>query len=138
MLQRIDGRDRVGANARLGIDAGSTHFPFCLSKLWRSTILIPCEVPVFCLAPDLQERFGRPSRMIRAAEQLEDEATYTHLSAFLRSGGTLEVGEDLFTEAFARLRKGNKTFSVSCRYRDLAAVWKEMDSQAKRYLENGS
>lgn len=76
--------------------------------------------------------------MIRAKEQLEDESSYPHLAAFLRSGGTLEVGEDFSTGAFARLRKGNKTYVVAAKYRDLAAVWKQMDSQAKRCMEDDS
>ena len=76
--------------------------------------------------------------MIRAKNQLEDESSYPHLASFLRSGGTLEVGEDFSTGAFARLRKGSTTFVVAAKYRDLAAVLKEMDSQAKRCMEDES
>ncbi len=42
------------------------------------------------------------------------------------------------TGAFARLRKGNNTFAVAAKYRDLAAILKEMDSQAKRCMEEKS
>ena len=76
--------------------------------------------------------------MIRAEDQLEDESIHPHLASFLRSGGTLEVGEDFSTGAFARLRKGNKTFVVAAKYRDFAAILKEMDSKAKQYMEQES
>lgn len=72
--------------------------------------------------------------MKRAHEQLLEEKNYPHLAAFLRSGGTLEVGEDASVGAFARIRKGNKTIVVDATYPDLAAVLKEMDSKAKDYL----
>ena len=73
--------------------------------------------------------------MIRAKDQLQDESIHPHLAAFLRSGGTLEVGEDFSTGAFARLRKGNKTIVVAAKYVDFAAILKQMDSQAKRCTE---
>ena len=73
--------------------------------------------------------------MIRAEDQLPDEATYPHLATFLQSGGTLEVGEDFSAGAFARIRKGNKIIVVDAVYRDFAAILKEMDSQARRYME---
>ncbi len=76
--------------------------------------------------------------MIRAKDQLQDESIHPHLASVLRSGGTLEVGEDFSTGAFARLRKGNTTFVVDAKYRDLAAILKEMDSQAKRCMEEES
>ena len=76
--------------------------------------------------------------MIQAKDQLPDEVTYPHLAKFLRSGGTLEVGEDFSLGAFGRVRKGNKTMVVDATYRDLAAVLKEMDSQARKYLERES
>ena len=76
--------------------------------------------------------------MQRAKEQLLEESTYPRLSAFLRSGGTLEVGEDFSLGAFARIRKGNKTFLVDATYRDFAAILKEMDSKAKQYMEQES
>ena len=76
--------------------------------------------------------------MIRAKDQLQDESNHPHLASLLRSGGTLEVGEDFSTGAFARLRKGNKTFAVAAKYRDLAAILKEMDSQAKRCMDEES
>ena len=73
--------------------------------------------------------------MKRAKDQLPEEATYPHLAKFLRSGGTLEVGEDLSLGAFARMRKGNRTIVVDGVYRDLAAILKEMDSQARDHFE---
>ena len=76
--------------------------------------------------------------MIRAKDQLQDESNHPHLASFLRSGGTLEVGEDFSIGALERLRKGNKTFAVAAKYRDLAAILKEMDSQARRYMEQES
>ena len=76
--------------------------------------------------------------MIRAKDQLQDESNHPHLATFLRSGGTLEVGEDFSTGAFARLRKGNKTFVVAAKYQDLAAILKGMDAQAKRCMEEES
>lgn len=71
--------------------------------------------------------------MQRAKDQLLEEATYPQLAAFLRSGGTLEVGEDFSLGAFARIRKGNKMVHVQGRYRDFAAILKEMDSKAKEH-----
>ena len=73
--------------------------------------------------------------MIRAKDQLPDEATYSHLAKFLRSGGTLEVGEDYSLGAFARVRMGNRILVVDAAYQDLAAVLKEMDCQARNYFE---
>lgn len=76
--------------------------------------------------------------MKRAHDQLHEEATYPHLATFLRSGGTLEVGEDFSLGAFARIRKGNKTIVVDAAYRGFAAILKEMDSNARGYLEQES
>jgi len=76
--------------------------------------------------------------MKRAHEQLLEEVTYPHLATFLRSGGTLEVGENFSLGAFARIRKGNKTVLVDAAYRDFAAILKEMDSLARGYLEQES
>lgn len=76
--------------------------------------------------------------MKRAYDQLHEEATYPHLAAFLRSGGTLEVGEDFSLGAFARIRKGNKTVIVDAVYRDLTAILKEINSTARRYLDEES
>ena len=76
--------------------------------------------------------------MKRAHEQLLEEVTYPHLAIFLRSGGTLEVGEDFSLGAFARIHKGNKTVLVDAAYRDFAAILKEMDSLARDYLEQES
>ena len=55
------------------------------------------------------------------------------LQIFLQSGGMLEVGEDFPLGAVARVRKGNRTIVVDATYRDLAAVLKEMDSQARDF-----
>jgi hypothetical protein len=71
--------------------------------------------------------------MKRASDQLLEEATYSNLAAFLRSGGTLEVGEDLSVGAFVRIRKGNQTVTVDASYRDFAAVLKEMEAKAKNF-----
>jgi hypothetical protein len=76
--------------------------------------------------------------MIQAKDQLQDEASYPHLATFLRSGGTLEVGENFSLRAFARIRKGNKTVVVDATYRDFAAILKEMDSKARRHMEQES
>ena len=76
--------------------------------------------------------------MKQAKDQLPDEATYPHLAKFLRSGGTLEVGEDFSVGAFARVRKGNRTIVVEAAYRDFEAVLKEMDSQARNHFEQES
>ena len=76
--------------------------------------------------------------MIRAKDQLPDEATYPHLAKFLRSGGTLEVGEDVSIGAFARVRKGNRVIVVDTTHRDFAAMLKEMDSLARNHFEQES
>ena len=76
--------------------------------------------------------------MKRAHEQLLEEATYPQLAAFLRSGGTLEVGEDFSLGAFARIRKGNKTVVVDAAYRDFAAILKEMNAKASDHFEQES
>jgi hypothetical protein len=76
--------------------------------------------------------------MKRAHEQLHEEATYPQLATFLRTGGTLEVGQDFSLGAFARIRKGNKTIVVDAAYRDFAAILKEMDAKARRYFEEES
>ena len=76
--------------------------------------------------------------MIRAKDQLQDESSYPHLATFLRSGGTLEVGENFSLGAFARIRKGNKTIVVDATYRAFAAILREMDSKARRYMEQES
>ena len=73
--------------------------------------------------------------MKRACDQLGEEVNYPHLATFLRSGGTLEVGDDYSLGAFARIRKGNKTILVDAAYRDFTAILKEMDSKARSYLK---
>ena len=76
--------------------------------------------------------------MKRAHDQLHEEVTYPNLATFLRSGGTLEVGEDFSLGAFARIRRRNKTILVDAVYRDFAAILKEMDSKARDYLAQES
>lgn len=73
--------------------------------------------------------------MIRAKDQLSDESTYPHLAELLRSGGTLEVGEDWSLGAFARVRKGNKVVVVDTKYRDFEAILRAMDSLARNHFE---
>ena len=74
--------------------------------------------------------------MIRTKDQLPNEATYPHLSKFLCSGGTLRIGESQSLGGFARMHIRNTTVVVSdVAYRDLAAVLKEMDAQARNYFE---
>jgi hypothetical protein len=50
--------------------------------------------------------------MKKAKDQLHDESSYLNLAAFLRNGGTLEIGEDFSLGAFARLRKGRQLLSM--------------------------
>ena len=67
---------------------------------------------------------------------LPDEQTYLHLAEFLRAGGVLEVGENRELGSFARLRIGKTTLNVmKMTYTDFAKVLQEMESQARRYLE---
>ena len=67
---------------------------------------------------------------------LPDEQTYLHLAEFLRAGGVLEVGENCELCSFARLRMRNTTVNVmKMTYLDFANVLKEMDFQARQYLE---
>lgn len=73
--------------------------------------------------------------MHKAQDQLQNEVTYQHLAAFLRSGGTLEVGEEITHGAFARIRKGNRSILIPTIYRDFAAVLKEMDASARDFME---
>jgi hypothetical protein len=75
--------------------------------------------------------------MKRASVQLLEETNYPNLAAFLRSGGKLEVGEDLSVGTFARTRKGNQTVTVDAAYRDFKAVLKEMEAKARDFL-NGA
>ncbi|TWU49309.1 hypothetical protein [Rubripirellula reticaptiva] len=72
--------------------------------------------------------------MKRTSDQLAEESTYPNLAALLRSGGKLEIGEDLSVGTFARIRKGNQTITVDAAYRDFAAVLKEMEAKAKDFL----
>ena len=73
--------------------------------------------------------------MIRAKDQLADEEAYPHLAKFLRSGGTLEVGEDWSLGGFARVRKGDRTVVLDTTYQDLAAILKELESAAKNHFD---
>ncbi|MCB9924891.1 MAG: hypothetical protein H6822_22115 [Planctomycetaceae bacterium] len=75
-------------------------------------------------------------QIVRAEDQLPDEVGYPHLAAFLRAGGKLEVGEDVSTGGFVRIRKGNTTNIVQGTYRDFTAVLKQMDAVAKRRFED--
>lgn len=76
--------------------------------------------------------------MNRAHDQLNEEQTYPALADFLRSGGKLDISEDFSDGGFVRIRKHNKTIVVHGTYRDFAAILKEMDSKAKKYLEQKS
>jgi hypothetical protein len=104
------------------------------------------EIPMSALDYlDQRERFqnllpiDEPKvQRIRAKDQLHEEVNYPHLAAYLRAGGTLEVGEDFSTGAFARIRKGNTTNVVQAAYRDFTAILKQMDSVAKRRFEEES
>ena len=71
--------------------------------------------------------------MQKAHDQLLEEMTYPHLAAFLRNGGTLEVGSDFSLGALAKIRKGNKIVYVHGKYRDVAAILNEVDSKAKEH-----
>lgn len=73
--------------------------------------------------------------MIRSEDQLPHETTYPHLAQFLRSGGTMDVGEDFSTGGFVRLRKGNTINIVSSAFEDLTAALKELNSMARNRLE---
>jgi hypothetical protein len=73
--------------------------------------------------------------MIWAKDQLVDETSYPHLAKLLRSGGTLEIGENFSLHAFARLRKGNRIVTADRAYPGLAAILKYMDSLAKEHFE---
>jgi hypothetical protein len=69
-------------------------------------------------------------------QYLPDEKTHLHLAEFLRAGGIVEVGESRELGSFARLRIRNTTLNVmKMTYTDFGNVLKEMDSQARRYLE---
>ena len=76
--------------------------------------------------------------MKRACDQLHEETAYPNLAALLRSGGKLEIGENLDVGTFAHFRKGNQTVTIHTTYRDFAAVLKELDASAKRFLNNSS
>ena len=69
-------------------------------------------------------------------QYLPDEKTYMHLAEFLRAGGILEVGESRELGSFARIRVRKTTVNVmKMTYLDFANVLHEMDSLARRYLE---
>ncbi len=72
--------------------------------------------------------------MNRTSDQLLEETTYPNLAALLRSGGKLEVGEDLSLRTFASIRKGHQTVTTDAKYRDFAAVLKEMEAKATGLL----
>lgn len=73
-------------------------------------------------------------KMNRTSDQLLEETTYPNLAALLRSGGKLEVGEDLSLRTFASIRKGHQTVTTDAKYRDFAAVLKEMEAKATGLL----
>ena len=67
---------------------------------------------------------------------LPDEQSYPHLAEFLRSGGTLEIGEDVTLASFARLHVKDLTLNVvTMKYPNFSAILKEMESQARQYFE---
>ena len=67
-------------------------------------------------------------------EKLPNETKYCHLAEFLRSGGRLEIGENLELGAFATLFFRNTSRSVAkMEYSDFAEVLQAMDEQAKNY-----
>lgn len=72
--------------------------------------------------------------MKQTKNQLLDETTYPNLAALLRSGGKLEVGEDLSVGTFARISKGNQAVTVDMTYTDFSALLKEMEANAKGFL----
>lgn len=76
--------------------------------------------------------------MHRPQDQLQDEVTYRHLAAYLRSGGTLKVGGNITHGSFARIYKGNRAIFVPTNYRDFAAVLKEMDAKAREFMDQTS
>lgn len=76
--------------------------------------------------------------MRQSTEQLLEESIYPSLADFLRTGGTLEIGEDPSIGSFARIRKGNWTVSVDAKYRDFPDVLKVMDASAKNMLSRSS
>ncbi len=68
-----------------------------------------------------------------ASEQILAETTYPHLAEFLRTGGTLQVGENYPAGSFACIRKGNRTATMAYTYRDFAAVLAAMDTLARDF-----
>jgi hypothetical protein len=77
-------------------------------------------------------------KIVRPKDQLHEEMSYPYLAAYLRAGGTLEVGEDVSTGSFVRIRKGNTTNVVQGAYPDFTAILKQMDATARRHLEEES
>ncbi len=70
------------------------------------------------------------------SKNLPKESEYCHLADFLRSGGRLEIGENREFGSFARLFVERTILDVAkMEYTDLAEVLREMDSQAKGYIE---
>ena len=88
---------------------------------------------------ELAQQHESPRRVPHRSENLKylpEERAHPNLARFLRSGGRLEVGEDLSLGCFSKLRIGNTTLAVAAMiYRDFEAVLKEMDSQARRHFE---
>ncbi len=72
--------------------------------------------------------------MKTASDQLLEDMTYPNLAALLRSGGKMEIGEDLSVGAFARIYRGNLTIAVQSTYRDFPDVLEKMEAAAKDLL----
>jgi hypothetical protein len=73
---------------------------------------------------------------ISCRDQLLAEEKYSSLVEVLRSGGKLEIGENLTTGSFACIRIRNQTVTDHCAYLDFAAVLAEMDAKAKWFLDS--
>ena len=70
------------------------------------------------------------------SDYLPDEDEYPELADFLRSGGLLEIVESREMGSFARLYMERDTINVvTMKYKDLAAVLREMNTKAREYIE---
>lgn len=61
--------------------------------------------------------------MIRAWEQVADESSYPHFAALRRLGGTLKVGENFSTGAFARNAERQQDQGCRCQSPGLGRRW---------------
>ena len=86
--------------------------------------------------PDTAD-FSRLSREDKTiSDYLPDEVDYPELADFLRSGGLLEIGESREMGSFARLYMERDVINVvKMKYKDLAAVLRQMNTKAKEYIE---